>query len=219
MNAYPEFNFEAPTVPVAEDDGLIKLSDLSTNVSVQLHLWSGAQPRDTYQLVLNGTLLGEKKMLSEPTPIEGGKLELEIPIESLSEEGIYEVGYEVVGFPSGQASRSAITHIRIDRNAPGGSLLAPVIFPNISLETLKGKIPGYAGMEPGDVIETVCNGTKGPGYQVQEENLTTTPIEIFFPQEFLEGLYSARVNITYHVTDRAGNRSILAQSIELTMQR
>lgn len=35
----------------------------------------------------------------------------------------------------------------------------------------------------------------------------------------MEGLDSDRITITYQVTDRAGNQSILAQAVELTLQR
>ncbi len=66
------------------------------------------------------------------------------------------------------------------------------------------------------MIQTLCSR---PNYRVREDNLTTRPIELSFPRAFMEGLDSDRITITYQVTDRAGNQSILAQAVELTLQR
>lgn len=210
---------DAPTIPVTQPDGLIKTSDLVNDVIVNFPLWPGARPNDMYQLTLDGFAVGNKEIIPTSEADNLGELRLMLPVELLNEDGERMVGYQVTSFPGGGTAESEKRKIRIDRRGPGGPLLAAIIFPNFSLDILKGRIATYEGMEPGDLIQTVCNGTLGPAYRVHPENLTTNPIEISFTREFLEGLFSDKVNITYHVTDRAGNRSILAQSIELTLQR
>jgi hypothetical protein len=209
----------APTIPVAQADGLIKTNDLTSDVLVYFPLWSGSKPKDLYQLTMNGVAIGNRELIPDSDSATSIELSLEIPIKDLNEDGSYSIGYQVTSYPGGGMAHSDTTVIRIDRTPPGGPLLAPMLFPNISLEMLKGRLAAYSGIEPGDMIQTVCNGTHGPSYRIHPENLTTLPIEIAFTREFLEGLFSDKINITYHVTDRAGNRSILAQSVELTLQR
>ncbi|MCD5978022.1 hypothetical protein ALP94_02355 [Pseudomonas savastanoi pv. glycinea] len=209
----------APTIPVAQPDGLIKTSDLIRDVIVYFPIWEDARLGDSYQLLLTGLPIGDVKLISESELDPNLELNLTIPIEHLDEDGVYSVAYQITAYPGGGTADSNVKRIQIDRTPAGGPLLGPMLLPDHGFGMLRGKIPSYAGMEPGDLIQTVCNGMQGPTYRVQTENLTTSPIEISFTQEFLEGLFSDRVNITYHVTDRAGNRSILAQSVEITMQR
>lgn len=70
------------------------------------------------------------------------------------------------------------------------------------------------GMEPGDVIQTICNETEGPRLTVDTEHMKDRPIQVAFALAFLEGLPGDSVRITYHVIDRAGNRSIEARPVE-----
>jgi len=207
----------SPDIPVAQADGLIRISDLVNDVEIFIASWSGAQPMDAYQLMLNAAPVGDKQALPNPVPEEGSRLRLTVPLESLGQDGLYSVGYRIVSHPGGGSTDSAVTIIQIDRTPPGGPLMGPVLFPGAFLDSLKVQIPTYVGMEPGDLIQTLCNNTEGPTFLVQADNLTTTPIEIPFTKDFLESLQSDKVTLTYHVTDRAGNRSILAQSVDLTL--
>jgi len=207
----------APNVPAAESDGLIKLSDLTSDLIVTLPVWPFAMPDDGFQLTVDEIPVGTRIILPHPLPDEGTVLTAEIPLQSLGRDKSYAVGYLVIAAPGGGDRPSAQTSIRIDRTPAGGPLLAPLLLPNISLANVTGKIPGYIGMEVGDTIQTLCNTTEGPAYVIVAENLTTLPIEITFTREFLESLQSDKVNITYHVTDRAGNQSIVAQSVEVTL--
>ncbi|MBC3948721.1 hypothetical protein [Pseudomonas folii] len=209
----------APTIPIAQPDGLIKTNDLTSDVVIYFPIWKEAHLGDSCQLLLTGRPIGDMKKISESMLDPTVELSLTIPVGHLNENGVYSVAYQVTAYPGGGTAESDVKHIQIDRTPAGGPLLGPVLLPDHGFGILRGKIPSYAGMEPGDVIQTVCNGIQGPTYRVQPENLTTSPIEVSFTQEFLEGLFSDRVTITYHVTDRAGNRSILAQSVELTIQR
>jgi hypothetical protein len=210
----------APTVPVAEFDGLIKVVDLESDVVVHLPVWNTAQQHDTYQLLLNGVLVGPAMIMPHPTPEPGTELTLTIPVETyLMADATYAVGYRAINISGGSSADSALTHIHVDRTPPGAVLLAPLLFPNITVgETLTGMIPGYAGMATGDVIRTLCNDIDGPSVTVQPDNLIVDPVSILFDRSFLQSLNSDQVTLGYRITDRAGNTSILSQLVNLTLQ-
>lgn len=220
MNNECKYVLSAPVVPVAGIDGLIKTVDLESDVVVRFHVWQGAEQRDSYQLLLNGELVGSMESFPSPPPEVGTELNLLIPVDKhLKEDGIYTVGYRTIGFPGGTAGDSALSYIQVHRTPPGATLLAPMIFPDVTLgETLTGMVPGYAGMQAGDIIQTVCNGTEGPSHAVQVENLTITPVKMQLDRPFLQGLNSNQITIGYFVTDRAGNTSITSQTATLTLQ-
>jgi hypothetical protein len=94
-----------------------------------------------------------------------------------------------------------------------------MIFPDVTLgEALTGVVPGYAGMQAGDLIQAMCNGTEGPSITVQAENLTTAPVTIQFDRPFLQAQNDDEVTIDYFVTDRANNTSIASHCVTLTLQ-
>ncbi|KTC18355.1 hypothetical protein AO390_12880 [Pseudomonas marginalis ICMP 11289] len=138
----------------------------------------------------------------------------------LIEAGLYHVGFEATN-PVNQVSEdSPVTRLIVDRTAPGATLLAPIIFPQINFgEVLKGAIPGYADMQSGDRIQTLCNGIEGPVHVVTAHDLTDRPVQIGFERDFLTSLDSEHITFSYQITDRAGNVSIMAQLVELSMQR
>lgn len=221
MNTYiKKSGLPIPFVPVADaTDGLLRTSDLNHPINVEITIWEGMRPGYYMQLMLNEELIGTTWTMAE-ADAPGDVVSMSLDPEHLLIEGIYSLGMRATNDKSLVSNDSATTSLIVDRTSPGAALLAPAMLANVSFgEFLNAKIPSYAGMETGDLIQTVCNGTLGPIHRVLPENLNTTPVEISFTQEFLEGLFSDRVNITYHVTDRAGNRSILAQSVELTLQR
>jgi hypothetical protein len=209
----------APSVPSAAPDGLISLVDSQNDIAVLTKTWSYAHPMDRYQLLLNGTLTGEVQMLPDPEPEEGSELMLTLPKEELIKDGVYQVAYQVTSFPGGVSVSSSATSIRIDRTAPGSALLAGMVFPAEPFgDQVTGLVPGYGGMEQGDIIQTLCNKTHGPLHVVQADELTLRPIEITFGREFLQSVGTENVTIEYFVTDRAGNESIISLPVELFLQ-
>lgn len=206
--------FTPPVIPVAEADGLIKLSNLKDDVIVQFPVWEYAQPTDAYQLVFNGLSVGKRAAL--PHPVPEGLLTLTIPLALLDVEGVHTVAYSTIRFPGGVPEYSPATTIRIDRTAPGAALLAPLIFSNTH-EPFSAHIPGYAGMAVGDTLQTICNGLSGPTYITSSDDLNTQLMKIDFSREFLQSLNSAEIELTYHVTDRAGNQSRLAWPVNLAV--
>lgn len=208
----------APEVPVAEHDGLITISDLQNDIVIHLQVWKFSHPGDTYQLLLNGRLVGSARSLPSPLPPVGSELTLMLAKEELCDDGIYEVAYRATNVVGELFADSPETRIRIDRTPPGAALLAPLIVPNATFGNhLTALLPGYADMEPGDTIQTLCNGQPGPTHIVQPDELTLRPIEIVFEREVMQSLAADNVAISYTVTDRAGNLSIESLPVTLSV--
>lgn len=217
MNNKNNFPLIPPTIPVAEVDGLIKLSDLEHDILVMCPIWQEPKPGDTCQLTVNDSPIGVTFPLPETIPEEDIKLTL--PLEALQTQGIYRIGYRLTGYPGGVVINSPTAVIRIDRTAPGAALLAPLIFQQINFgDVLTGHVPGYAHMAIGDTLKTLCNGVQGPTYRVNKEDLSERAMQISFNRDFLQSLESSAITMTYQVTDRAGNQSRLANPVTLSMQ-
>ncbi|GAB7531850.1 hypothetical protein PS3A_42640 [Pseudomonas sp. 3A(2025)] len=216
MKTTTRSNLQAPVISVAEADGLIKLSDLTQDVVMQFPVWPGLEPRDAYQLALNGLPVGSR--IEFPDPVPEGMLTLKIPLELLQVNGVYKVAYFAIGYPGGIPDISPETTIRIDRTSPGAALLAPLIFSQINVgDILTAHIPGYADMAIGDTLQTLCNGIQGPTHRVSSDDLGTRPMQIGFSRDFLQLLDNTQIEFSYQVTDRAGNQSPLAWPVTLTM--
>lgn len=206
----------APSIPVAAVDGLISLIDSQSDITILIKSWSYSHPNDKLQLVLNDKLTGDALLLPDPVPEEGSTLMLTLPKEDVVKDGVYDVAYQITTFPGGVSVRSPATSIRIDRTAPGAALLAAMVLPTEPFgDEVTGLVPGYAGMEQGDVIQTLCNKTPGPLHVVQADELTLRPIEITFERDFLQSVGTENVTIEYFVTDRAGNQSIISLPVQL----
>ncbi len=212
--------FKAPYVRVADTvDGLLPTESLSQSVAVEITLWDGVYPGYYIQLMINGLLVGETRTMTDNDK-PGDVLNMHLDAHHLSNAGRYTLGFQVTN-PINQVSANSPTiPLLVDRTAPGATLLAPIIFPQINFgDVLKGAIPGYADMQPGDRIQTLCNGLEGPAHVVTPEDLSDRPVQIAFHRDFLTGLDSEHITFSYQVTDRAGNVSIMAQLVELSMQR
>lgn len=209
-------SIQPPSIPVAETDGLIKLSDLTHDVIMHFPVWKDAQPRDAYQLAINDQAMGEPIPLPKPVPEE--TLSLMIPLASLQAEGTYQIAYRITNYPGGFVYDSPATIIWIDRTGAGAGLLAPLIFPQINFgEELTAHVPGYSGMAVGDTLHTLCNGVQGPAYSVNSDDLSTNIMKVSFSHAFLLSLDNEKIKFTYQVTDRAGNLSSLARPVILCM--
>lgn len=218
MNNYNDHLLPAPTIPVAEHDGLIKINDLADPIEVRIPIVGHAVLHDTYSIYIDGAETSIRQVLAEPLPT--GQLTLSIPPSLFPADGTFSIFYNLRPVPSGVDTRSHPTTIRLDRTPPGGTLLAPIVFSAYRPEDkCEGFIYPYAGMETGDSIQTFCNGAHGPAYKISEANFTGDPIRILFDKYEPEEPGTAPVRVTYYVTDRAGNRSIESQSSELPGSR
>lgn len=215
-----ENSLTAPAVPAADPvDGLLQVTDLVNPIAVHVRIWDGMRPGYHAQLILDQERVGPVWTMAEHDK-PGDIFTLTLAPLHLQREGIYSLAFIATNPFSLMDNCSPHTPLIVDRTPPGGALLAPLIVADASFgEFFKSQVPAYYGMALGDLVQTLCNDIPGPSYRVRSDNLTTTPIELPFPRAFMEGLDSEKVTITYHVTDRAGNRSILAQPVELTLQR
>jgi len=109
----------APRIPLAEPDGVIKLSDLQKDVPVYMKILTNAQPRDVYQLLLDGQPVGHAYPLPDPAPKPGSTLIMMLDNDELANADSYQVGYRHKTHPGAYESDSAATPIRIDRTSVG----------------------------------------------------------------------------------------------------
>ena len=220
MNTYTQqTQLHAPFVPAAHPkDGLLKVSDLEAPIDVDIRIWDGMRPGYFLQLMLNDQLIGETWTMGDADR-PGDVVRVTFEPTLLHYDGDYLLGFRATNDKSQIHDDSEKALLRVDREVPGGPLVASAINAAVPAQGgLSTFIPGYYGMEPDDIIQTLCNETPGPTYCVRPENLTTSPITISFSKEFIDSLLTDRVSLTYYVTDRAGNRSTLAKAIELKVQ-
>lgn len=215
-----QFSFTAPQVPIADPaDGLLPVQALEAPVKVNIVIWDTMQTGHFVQLMFDQKLVGQTRAKTEEEH-PGDIISMSLDEKHLANDGLHILAFRVTNPENGVYEDSPATVLLVDRIAPGATLLAPVIFPHINFgDVLQGVVPGYAGMEPGDVIQTRCNEVDGPGLVTSPDHLTNYPIQIGFDRTFLDSLNSESIRIRYHVTDRAGNRSIDAQAVDLTYQR
>lgn len=199
-------------------DGLIKTADLEAPILVAVRVWEAAEPGYYFQLMFEGEVTGEIRIITADDQV-GDMAPVYLDKDLLIQNGIYALGYRITSPNTGVSVDAPTTPLKVDRTPPGATLLAPMIFPNASFgDQLIGLVPGYAGMEPGDVIQTLCNGIHGPAHTVQADELTLRPVEIAFERAFLQDLATDSVVIEYVVTDRAGNPSVSSLPVLMTVK-
>jgi hypothetical protein len=216
MNAQAEL--AKPNIPMAADDGLITVKDLEAGISVHIPVSADTNHNDSYELLIDGAPTGITYTL--PAQLASGqKIALIIQSEYFPQDGYYAIGYRWTTHPGGFRADSNPAMVRIDRTAPGSALMAPIMFSQINFgDELHGRLPGYAGMERGDLIQTLVNGKEGPVYAVKHSDHTAPPLQISLPRSLLDGILSEVMRISYYVTDRAGNRSVESQAASLSYQ-
>jgi hypothetical protein len=131
MNILPSTYLNAPIIPAADYDGLIINSDLTNGLEVKIPIEDGIKPGDSFELTINGLLTGithtfHKQKLHDQYVI------LTISPDYFEEHGNYAIAYQWTTYPGSTQAQSKATTVRIDRLAPGGMLLAPIVFPQIS---------------------------------------------------------------------------------------
>ncbi|MCK9732505.1 hypothetical protein [Pseudomonas syringae] len=222
----------APDIAVAFHDqdtpGLIPVAEASQTLTVDLVVWPAALPSYTYQLLFNSIATGPQKLIL-PSHAPGDPLHLEIPAELLL-EGFHDVAYVVVNPINQVEQRSEIFRIQIDRTAPGAPELAAIQFPAeiqngltaAELDQLGGQldvqIPGYTGMAKHDRILTRWGDIVGPTAVVNETDMGLDKVSVTFTRAFLQTLGEEEKQVCYQVIDRAGNPSILSNTVAVKLR-
>ncbi|MEB0210186.1 hypothetical protein QN381_06055, partial [Pseudomonas sp. AB6] len=205
-------------------DGLLTLDDLQNPIVATLVVWDEALPGDTYQLLWNEIPTGQIKKIAENEE-PGASIFLNVPAALLVNDGRYAVAYQAKNSGGGLSNDSDPTQIIVDRTAPGGRLLAGLVFPSVindgvltSAElsalgdVLNTKVPGYTGIAWGDYIQTFWGEKAGPTHTVMEDEVTMDEVMIDFNRAFLESVGDVTEPVHYIITDRAGNVSIKSQT-------
>jgi hypothetical protein len=221
-----------PYVPLAfhddDNNGLLPVSALSQPVSVELKVWEGARANDTYQLLWNGKVLGEEKVVTDSDQA-GDTLTLNIPISALL-EGTYSLGYRTTNIENGVSDDSEFIRVEVDRTPPGRPQLGPVKFP-IDVEdgltsaeltalgdVLEVEIGSYTGMAKHDLIQIFWGEDEGASTVVTATDMGLNRVLVKFDREFLEGLGEFDGDVTYKVTDRAGNTSAVSLPVRVQLK-
>jgi hypothetical protein len=217
MNVREPVPLQPAVVPAAYEDGLLKTADLNAPIAVQMKVWVGAQTGYTVRLDLDGVPATDERVLTDGDKL-GDILTLDLPESFLVNEGLHTLEYRICNPITGDEVFSPSIPLIVDRTPPGAALLAPMMFPSASFGTrATAMVPAYFGMAVGDMIQTRCNGVPGPVHTVVAEELSVTPIQIAFEEDFLQSLAAPEVVIDYSVTDRAGNESIRAVPVTLSL--
>lgn len=217
MNVREPIPLPPAVVPSAYADGLLKTADLNAPIPVEVEVWPAAETGYTVRLDLDGVPVTAERVIKENDK-PGDILILNLEESLVQNEGTYDLQYRMYSPNADSANMSPSTFLKVDLTPPGATLLAPLIFPRVSFgDRLTGILPGYSGMQPGDTIQTFCNGFPGPTYTVQPEDLTIRPIEIVFDRKALQSFATQTAVIDYSVTDRAGNQSIKSVPVTLSV--
>lgn len=217
-----------PTVPISlNEDGLLPVDSLGSSIIVTFPVWEAVTLHTSYQLLWDKITVGATKLIVEGD-LPGHILTLEIPVGALT-TGHHSLAYRLVNLENGVHSDSQVTPIQIDRTAPGDPLLAPILFPaaiqdgltSDELEAmgnvLAGEIAGYQGMREGDVIRTYWGSVEGPVVVVDKDDMGLKRVAVTFPREFLEGIGDIQSAVYYTATDLAGNVSMNAQPVQVSL--
>jgi hypothetical protein len=217
MNVREPIPLPPAVVPAAYEDGLLKTADLNSPIAVEVEIWPAAETGYTVRLDLDGVPVTEERVITA-TDKPGDTLTLDLSAEHLVGEGVHTLEYRIYSPNTTVEVFSPSTPLIVDRTPPGAALLAPMMLPNASFgPRATALVPAYFGMEAGDTIQTLCNGVPGPAHTVQAEELSLRPVQIDFEEDFLRGLAAQHVVIDYTVTDRAGNESIRAVPVTLSL--
>lgn len=216
-----------PNVPVALEGGLVPIEQLTAPVKVNFPVWEAAEAGYTYQLTFDGAKVPPQKTILN-TDRPGDLLEVEIPVDLLV-EGAYRVGYRIFSPNTQYEVYSDTVLLVIDRTAPGAPQLAPIIFPDViqngltsaELEGLNnilpGKIAGYSGMAAGDEIRTYWGAMEGPMTVVDANDMGLNRVMVDFTRPFMEQADCQTSAVTYTVTDRAGNVSMVSDPVMIQL--
>jgi hypothetical protein len=207
-------------VPLADlIDGLLTLDDLLQPITMSLMVWEEALPGDTYQLRWDGALVGLEKTIGD-NDLPGDPLSLDIS-PTLLVEGVHQAQYIAKDAAGGVTNPSPVIPVIVDRTAPGGDLLAALVFPTVTQDgiltseeltalgnVLTAEVPGYTGIAWGDRIRSFWGTVAGPEHTVIAEEVSMNRVMLDFARPFLESLGDVTDPVYYVVTDRAGNESI-----------
>ncbi|MFJ9989815.1 hypothetical protein ACIQSO_03695 [Pseudomonas putida] len=229
-------NTMLPCVAVgAHPDGLLPVEVANTNLVVQIPVDPSSPVFDdgslgTLQLMWKGNPYGTPYQIGA-ADMEKEYIELEVDASELVDEGISPLTYTGLTFPGGDEYIGTPTlNIEVDRTPPGGENIAALSFSQDVIDDgvtpakldAEGNLPSMAAhwreLKLGDKLHPIL--VRGADEVTVDpiEVIDDTPgvsIPVFFPRDKLEQIGDGRVDFTFVLEDRAGNRSIRAPGVTL----
>lgn len=222
------YELPTPSIPQADHvDGLLTLDAHDRPITLNFPAFEAADPNYSYQLMINDLRTGNKIPIVNQQP--GDPLILEIPSAYLVNDGVYQIGYAAINNIGGQFSPSPTVPLIVDRTPPGGDLLAPLLLAPHQVplteealaaagNILTARLASYFDAKWGDVVRTYWGDQPGPVRVLTAEEVGGSEITFTFERSFLEQLADGDIAVTYTVTDRAGNLSIVSEPAHLRLQ-
>lgn len=192
------------------------------------------RPGDRCALLLDDEVVpSPETVLPDPVP---DVIELQVPKEVMQglADGPHSIAYRIIPHPFGDPMRSQDVAFRIDRTPPGGSLLPCIIFPeraemdgvsaayvdSLPNAELVGTVPPYSEISRYDALDFYLKirGSTDEhfiGRQMQEAD-GPSQVKIRLTLGMIDALgRDGTLDVWYHVTDIAGNRSPASPSTPL----
>lgn len=223
----------APALPDNLLLASVKNAPILMKLTITSELDDQMEAGDTLELVLNGVAQGAAKEL-DLTPFLG-KAEIDIALAPGDHQTLPEgrvdinyivhfrsVGTETADGPAGQFYTT-------DYTVPGRPFLGQLVFSDEVLAHgvteaalvnpgpdayLPAKVPGYTGLQPGDLITGIVGDI--------EETVDAIPaeddmLELHFRRDFIVQHEDGPITFGWVVTDRAGNKSEPAEEVTLNV--
>ena len=210
----------APTLPQALRNGINALA--AAQLLVDIAPYPGMDDGDLIELFWNNCFAASRRV----TACEiGMPTRLRVP-ESFVQEGVAQVHYQIMQVGRAPA-RSAMTHLRVKTNSPGGlpcalysdenQNLAPVGLPDtirrygVNASQVRRGIPltiePYLNMTTGDAITLRWGDARMDLPKIQAKAVGQA-VQVWVPPTLIvEAGDDSRLEVTYCILDRVGNNS------------
>lgn len=233
------FNTMLPCVPVgAFDDGLLPVEVADNDLIVRIPVDPASPVFDpfflgTLQLYWKGDKFGSAYQILD-TDLGNPFIDLTLPLAELTAEGTSSLTYVGTANPGlDEFFGDPAWEIEVDRTAPGGGVLAPLLFTDDVIQEgvtpskldANGNLPSRAAhwreLKLGDKLYPILVDAAGTVVEVDPiEVVDTTPgldVPVPIPRAKLEEIGDGQVDFTFTLEDRAGNRSGRAPAVRLNV--
>lgn len=215
----------APVPPGSAPDGLLKAAVRNDTLRIIVpYPVDELDPlfEDAVFLLLDGERVGPPIMITDDN--KNLPLEFDLPAD-VRTEGVHQLGYSLYSFFFGEELKQGpAINIIVDLTPPGLPFLGRMEFDREIEQNgltsqkltelgdiLKGKVPSYNGYATGDIIVSMIDGVPiSPPHEVGAGQVGGDVI-INFSRAALEAAGDGRKRFDYEITDRAGNKSSVAE--------
>ena len=212
---------------------LVPKAIVDNDLNVQVNWWPAISTGLTLQAVWNGTPVGAPYTIlqtDKDDPTRVFNFIVPAAVMSASPHGWYALQYRTAVPPNPPGLNpvfSRSTTIIVDRVAPGGEQLPPLLFVSDVSDgvteddldnngNLEAIVADYYDMKEGDVVTPWIGSADGltgefvdaNAETVDQDEVGTQRVHILFPRALLEKYGDGPVGFGYKLRDRAGNESL-----------